>query len=108
MVADIEEMEEMDASELHARKLNAKEVLTPLRSGTFISSIADGTVQIFGRERRLRTSTLTRERRERGEESEILDGGSDAWYAPSNNEEDQTRDDEEARNDFWTIAGEFI
>ena len=29
MVADIEELEEMDASELHARKLNAKEVLTP-------------------------------------------------------------------------------
>ena len=29
MVADIEELEEMDASELHARKLNVKEVLTP-------------------------------------------------------------------------------
>ena len=32
MVADIEELEEMDASELHARRLNANEVLTPLRS----------------------------------------------------------------------------
>ena len=29
MVADVEELEEMDASELHARRLNAKEVLTP-------------------------------------------------------------------------------
>ena len=29
MVADIKEKEEMDASELHARRLNAKEVLTP-------------------------------------------------------------------------------
>ena len=29
MVADIEELEEMDASELHARRLSAKEVLTP-------------------------------------------------------------------------------
>ena len=29
MVADIEEMEKMDASELHARRLNAKEVSTP-------------------------------------------------------------------------------
>ena len=29
MVADIEELEEMDACELHARRLNAKEVLTP-------------------------------------------------------------------------------
>ena len=37
MVADIEELEEMDASELHARRLNAKEVLTPQRSGNFCS-----------------------------------------------------------------------
>ena len=29
VVADIEELEEMDASELHARRLNAKEVSTP-------------------------------------------------------------------------------
>ena len=35
MVADIEELEEMDASELHARRLNAKEVLSPQRSGNF-------------------------------------------------------------------------
>ena len=28
MVADIEELEEMDASELHARRLDAKEVLS--------------------------------------------------------------------------------
>ena len=88
MVADIEELEDMDASELHARRLNAKEVLTPQRSGNFIFPFADGTVQIFGRERRLRTSTLTRERRERGEEQEILQGNSDEWYAPSHLQED--------------------
>ena len=58
MVADIEELEEMDASELHARRLNAKEVLTPQRSGNFIVPVADGTVKIFGRGQRLRTSTL--------------------------------------------------
>ena len=33
MVADIEELEEMDASKLLARRLNAKEMLTPQRSG---------------------------------------------------------------------------
>ena len=47
MVADIEELEEMDASELLARRLNAKEVLTPTRGEHFIFSVADGTVQIF-------------------------------------------------------------
>ena len=31
MIADIEELEEMDASELHARRLNAKEVSTPMK-----------------------------------------------------------------------------
>ena len=83
-------------------------MLTPQRSGNFIFPVADGTVKIFGGERHLRTSTLTRHRSERGEESEILDGNSDEWYAPSNLEEDSTRDDEEARNDFWTITGEVI
>ena len=44
MVADIEELEEqMDASELHARRVNAKVVLTPQRSGNFIFFVADGT-----------------------------------------------------------------
>ena len=42
MVADIEELEEMDASELHAQTLNEKEVLTPQRSGNLIFSVADG------------------------------------------------------------------
>ena len=64
----------LNASELHARRLNAKEVLTPQRSGHFIFPVADGTVKIFGREQRLRTSTLTRDRPERGEEHEILQG----------------------------------
>ena len=56
--ADIEELEEMDASELHARRLNAKEVLTPQRSGNVISSenihLNPGA---FGRRRRTRKSS---------------------------------------------------
>ena len=35
MIADIEELEEMEASKIHDRRLNAKEVLTPQRSGNF-------------------------------------------------------------------------
>ena len=64
MVADVEELELVEASELYARRLNAKEVLTPQRSGNFIFLVADGTVKIFGGERRLRRSTLTRDRPE--------------------------------------------
>ena len=108
MVADIEEMEEMDASELHARRLNAKEVFTPQRSGNFIFPVADEIVKVNGGVQRPRTSTLTRERPERGEESEILDGKSDELHSPTPLQEDSTRDDEEAKSDFWTITGEFI
>ena len=32
LVADIEELETMDASEIYSKRLNAKEVLTPQRS----------------------------------------------------------------------------
>ena len=96
MVADIEELEEMDASELHARWLNAKEVLTPQRSGNFMFPVADGKVKIYGCEQRLRTSTLTQDRPERGEEQEILQGKSDELHSPTQLQEDSTLDDEEA------------
>ena len=46
-VADIEELEQMDASELHARRLNAKEVLTPMKGEHFIFPVADGQNKIF-------------------------------------------------------------
>ena len=38
LVADIEELEKMDASEIHARRLNAKEVLTPQSGEHFLYS----------------------------------------------------------------------
>ena len=57
MVADIEELEQKDAFELHARRLNAKEVLTPLKGENFIFPIADGTVKISRGCQRLRTPT---------------------------------------------------
>ena len=70
--------------------------------------VADGTGKINGEEQRLRTSTLTWERPEAGEGQEILQGKSDELDSPTQIQEDSTRDDEEARNDFWTITGEFI
>ena len=48
MVADIEELEKMNASQLHARRVNAKEVLTPQRSGYFIFPVAHGTGNLWG------------------------------------------------------------
>ena len=66
MIADIEELEEIDASGIHARRLNAKEVLTPMKSENFIFPVADGTVNISGGDRRLKPSTSIRDHPERG------------------------------------------
>ena len=43
VVADTEEVEEMDASELHASRLNAKEVSTLMKGDNFTLPVADGT-----------------------------------------------------------------
>ena len=73
MIADIEELEEMDASELHARRLNAKEVLTPMKGDNFRSPVADGTVTTLGGDRSFRPSTLIRDHPEQGEEQEVFE-----------------------------------
>ena len=65
LVADIEELERMDASEIHARRRNAKEVLTPMRGANFIFPVADGTVKIFGGDRRLKQGSSLNEERNR-------------------------------------------
>ena len=47
MVADIEELEKMDASEIYAKRLNAKEALTPMSGQKLKFPIANGTVKIL-------------------------------------------------------------
>ena len=42
LVADIEELETMDASEIYSKRLNAKEVIFPKENGKFIFPAADG------------------------------------------------------------------
>ena len=88
MIADIEELEQMDASELHTRRLNAKEVSTPLRGDNFMFPL-----KISGGDQRLRTSTLIRDRPDRGKEQEILQGESDGLSSPTPHQDDSTLDD---------------
>ena len=61
-----------------------------------------------GKNQRLRTSTLIRDRPERGEEQEVLRGESDGLSSPNPLQDDSTRDDAEAKHDFWSITGDFI
>ena len=74
--------------------------------GKIIFPIADGTVKLSGGDQFLRTSTLIRDRRDRGEEQGNLQGDSDgssstplrasSWY------------DGEACNDFRSISCNFM
>ena len=67
LVADIVELETMDASEIYSKRLNAKEVIFPKENGNFIFPLADGRIKLPGGDHDLRTSTLIRERPIRGE-----------------------------------------
>ena len=61
LIADLEELETMDASEIYSKRLNAKEVIFP-KQGEFIFPIADGRIKTLGGDQELRTSTLVRPR----------------------------------------------
>ena len=47
LIADLEELETMDASEIYSKRLNAKEVIFP-KQGEFIFPIADGRIKTPG------------------------------------------------------------
>ena len=107
LVADIEEeLVEMDASEIHAERPNAKGVLMSMNGEKLILPIADGTVKLSGGNQVLRTSTIIRDSPDRGEEQGDLPGESDG--SSSTPLQDSSLYDGEARNDFWSISGNFI
>ena len=59
-------------------------------------------------DRRLKPSTWIWDHPARGEEQEVLRGESDGPYSPTPLQADSTRDEAEARNDFWSITWDFI
>ena len=106
MVGDIEELEEMDATELHVRRLNPKGVLTPQRSGNFIFPIADGTVKSFERTAseiiHLVNSGSSRTRRRTRNSSSQMN-----YIFQHHFKTTQRRVMKKLKNDFWTTTGEF-
>ena len=103
LVATIEELEKMDASEIYPRRINAKKVLTPQREEHFVFTVADGTAKLSGRDDEFREPTLRREQLVESEDlSEELRG------EPEGPQQTEPKDDAEARNDFWSIEGDFV
>ena len=105
LIADLEELETMDASEIHLKKkLNAKEVIFP-KQGEFIFPIADGRIKTLGGDQELRTSTLVRHRPIQGESNIDFLGESEGSLPQP---QDSFPDAGEAINDFWSMSGNFI
>ena len=48
LIADLEELETMDASEIYSKRLNAKEVIFLKENGNFIFPVADGRIKLPG------------------------------------------------------------
>ena len=105
LVADIEELETMDASEIYSKRLNAKEVIFPKENGKFIFPVADGRIKLPGGDQELRTSTLIREHSIRGESRTDFFGESEGSLPPPH---DSFPDAGEAINYFWSMSGNFI
>ena len=103
LIADLEELETMDASEIYSKRLNAKEVIFP--KGEFTFPIADGRIKTPGEDQELRTSILIRPRPSRGEGHVDFLGESEGSLPQPH---DSLPDAGEAINDFWSMSGHFI
>ena len=104
LVADFEELETMDASEIDCKRLNAKEVIFPKENGK-IFPIADGRFKHPGGDQDLIIPTLIREHPIRGESHFNFVGEAEGSLLPL---QDSYPDASEARNDFWSMSGNFI
>ena len=104
LIADLEELETMDASEIYSKRLNAKEVIFP-KQGEFIFPIADGRIKTLGGDQELRTSTLIRHRPIQGDSHIDFLGESEGSLPQPH---DSLPDAGEAINDFWSMSGSFI
>ena len=105
LVADLEELETMDASEIYSKRLNAKEVIFPEEKGEFNFPIADGRIKTLGGDQDLRASTLVLHRPIQGESNIDFLGESEGSLPQP---QDSFTDAGEAINDFWSMSGNFI
>ena len=101
LIADLEELETMDASEIYSKRFNAKEVICP-KQGEFIFPIADGRIKTSGGYQDLRTSTLVRHRPIQADSNiDFLAESEGSLPQP----QDSLPDAGEATNDFWSMSG---
>ena len=105
LVADLEELETKDASEIYSKKTQCERGDISQRKRRICFPIADGRIKTVGRDQDLRTSTLVRHRPIRGGSNiDFLGEPEESLPQP----QDSLPDAGEAINDFWSMSGSFI
>ena len=104
LIADLEELETMDAWEIYSKRLNAKEVIFTKEKGNVLFPVADERIKTPGEDQALRTSTLVRHRPIQGDSHLDFLGESYGSLPPPH---DSSPDAGEAINDFWSMWGIF-
>ena len=103
LIADNEELEQLDASEIYPRRLNAKGFLRSQKKGEFVSPVADGSAKLSGRDYAFQEPTRRRESTVRRENRSGESHGDREEFRP-----EETKDDAAIHQDFWSIQGDFI
>ena len=99
LIADLKDLEKLDASEIQSRRINAKEALISQTEDELIFPVGRWYSKIIRKRLRIPRTPLRREPTVR---SENLSGEIQGEL------EAEPRDDAEAWNDFWSFQGDFI
>ena len=105
LVADLEELETMDASEIYSERLSAKEVIFPKEKGDLFFQSKMDQPKTLGGDQELRTSTLVRHRPIHGDSHNDFLGESEGSLPQPH---DSLPDAGEAISEFWSMSGSFI
>ena len=105
LVADLEELETMDASEIYSKKTQCERGDISQRKRRIYFPIADGRIKPLGGDQDLRTSTFVRHRPIQGDSDIDFLGEPERSLPPP---QDSLPDAGEAINDFWSVSTNFI
>ena len=94
LIADLEDLEKLDASDIYPRRIDAKEVLISETGDEFTFPVAEGTAQMSGRDHDFREPTPRREQTVRSEDFSTEQHGEQGESQPT-----ESTDDAEARAD---------
>ena len=103
LMADLEELRKLDATDFYPRRIIAKEMLTRKKDDMFILPIADGTAKLLGKVNEFREPSLRQESPVRSEDLSGEVQGESEEFRPA-----EPTDDAQAHADLWSIQGDFI